>query len=278
LTTLTAVTGASRGIGRATVHELARRGYRVFALARTETDLAALAGEAKQKGLEVVPVGMDIADEASRLQAVTRILDATAGYGLDVIVNNAGYGLVGPVEEIPIGKLRHQLEVNFIGQLAFTQPFLPGMRERRRGRVVNISSVAGRAAAPFSGAYAASKSALEALSDALRIEVRPFGLHVVLIEPGPIRTAFSEVARSIEPPNAASPYAPYIRRFEEGREGWYVFERPPEAVARVVARVLQSHHPRPRYTVTLPAKGTTIVRRLVPDVVLDWVMARAIGG
>lgn len=277
MTAFAAVTGASRGIGRATVYELARLGYRVFALARSETDLQTLAAGAQDNRLDVVPVVMDIADEASRQEAIAAIMGATAGYGLDVIVNNAGYGLLGPVEEIDLDKLRRQLEVNLIGQLAFTQPFLPGMRERHNGRIVNISSVAGRAAAPFSGAYAASKSALETLSDALRLELRPFGVHVILIEPGPIATDFSDVARSIEPPNPASPYATFVQRFEEGRKGWYLFRRPPEAVARVVVRALQSRRPRPRYTVTLPAKGTTVVRRLVPDLVLDWIMQRTLG-
>lgn len=274
---IAAVTGASRGIGRATTLELARRGHRVFALARSEPELRELAGEGSRSGWDIVPLVMDIGDEPSTLSAARAILDATAGYGLDVLVNNAGYGQMGPLEEIPPGGLRRQLEVNVIGQLAFTQPFLPGMRNRRHGTIVNVSSVAGRMSAPFSGAYAASKFALEALSDALRGELAPFGVRVILVEPGPIRTAFSETARATAPAGPDSPYAGFIRRFEDNRKGWYMFEQPPESVARVIAGAVASGHPRARYTVTLPAKGTNLIRRLVPDALSDWALQRSIG-
>ncbi|GAC1519967.1 MAG: oxidoreductase [Chloroflexota bacterium] len=272
-----AVTGASRGIGRATALELARRGYRVFALARSEAQLGELALEASRRGLQVTPVVMDIGDDTSRQRAVARILDETGGYGLDVLVNNAGYGQIGPLEEISLDKLRQQFEVNVVGQLTFTQPFLSAMRDRRHGSIVNVSSVAGRSVAPFSGVYAASKSAIEALSDALRLELRPFGVRVIVIEPGPIRTAFSEVSRTTVAEQPISAYAPFIRRFEEGRKGWYLFERSPESVARTIGRAVQSEHPRSRYTVTVPAKVTTATRRLVPDLVMDWFMGRAMG-
>src|SRR5579864_4594516 len=134
---IAAVTGASRGIGRATALLLAREGYRVFALARSVDDLKSLAAEA---GGAVEPVVMDIADEASRRHAVKVIMTATSGYGVDALVNNAGYGLLGPLEEIEVDAFRRQLEVNVVGLLDFTQPFLPGMRTRRRGWIVNISS------------------------------------------------------------------------------------------------------------------------------------------
>src|SRR5947209_16817601 len=128
-TAIAAVTGASRGIGRATAWELGRRGYRVIALARSEADLRALAGEMEAAGFPVVPVVMDVADDASRSGAVDTIMRATDGYGVDVLVNNAGYGQYGPLEEIPVEKLRRQFEINVIGLMAFTQPFLPGMRQ-----------------------------------------------------------------------------------------------------------------------------------------------------
>jgi NAD(P)-dependent dehydrogenase (short-subunit alcohol dehydrogenase family) len=274
---IVAVTGASRGIGRATAIELARRGYRVFALARSEPELRRLASEGAGNGWDIVPLVMDIGDESSTVAAAETVLGATANYGLDVLVNNAGYGQMGPLEEIPPRDLRRQLEVNVVGQLAFTQPFLPGMRSRRRGTIVNISSVAGRMSAPFSGAYAASKFALEALSDALRSELAPFGIHVILVEPGPIRTAFSETARATSPAGAGSPYAGFIRRFEENRKGWYVFEQGPESVARVIAGAVESDRPRARYTVTLPARATNLVRRLVPDSLSDWALQRSLG-
>ncbi|MBV9278657.1 MAG: SDR family oxidoreductase [Chloroflexi bacterium] len=265
-----AVTGASRGIGRATALELARRGYRVFALARAEDDLARLAADARQAGLDIEPLILDVADAESRERAVAAIREMTAGYGLDVLVNNAGHGQIGPIEEIPPDRMRRQFEVNVLGLLAFTQPFLPAMRERRRGRIVNLSSAAGRIVTPFMGAYCASKFALEAISDALRLELSPFGVRVILIEPGPIRTAFGEAAASMRVQSPSSPYAPYLRDYDRSRRGTNLFERSPEAVARVIARALEADHPRPRYTVTLPAKLGTIGRRVVPDIVLDW--------
>ncbi len=274
MTRISAVTGASRGIGRATALELGRSGDRVFALARSESDLRELSVEAGRLGVDVPPLVMDLADEVSRRDAVSSIMEATKGYGLDLLVNNAGYGQMGPMEEVSPARLRRQLEVNVVGLLAFTQPFLPGMRERRGGTVVNVSSVAGRVVAPFGGAYAASKFALEAISDALRLELWPFGVRVILIEPGPIRTNFREAASAAESRDPASPYAEIVRRFEQGRKGWYRFEHPPESVARTIARATRSAHPRARYPVTLPAKVIAFARRWVPDGVTDWVLRR----
>lgn len=273
-----AVTGASRGIGRATAWELAARGYQVFSLARSERDLQSLAEQADGEGLSVTPVSMDIAEDRSRQRAVDRLMDETGGYGMDVLVNNAGYGQLGPMEEISAEKLRRQLEVNLVGLLAFTQPFLPGMRDRRRGWVVNVSSSAGRISTPFMGAYSASKFALEAMSDALRLELAPFGVHVVLIEPGPIRTDFSEVAAGHTEILVDSPYRPFLQRYQATKEGVLgVFRRPPEAVARVIVRAVESPHPRPRYTVTVPARAGALARRLVPDTVLDLALRNGTG-
>lgn len=275
MTRISAVTGASRGIGRATAMELARDGDRVFALGRTEGDLRELAAEAGRSGLDLTPLVMDVADEASRRNVAASILSATGGHGLDLLVNNAGYGQMGPLEEVSPDQLRRQLEVNVVGLLAFTQPFLPGMRERRHGVIVNVSSVAGRVVAPFGGAYAASKFAVEAISDALRLELSSFGVHVILIEPGPIRTGFKDTARATTDRNPASPYADLVQRFERGRKDWYRFEHPPESVARTISMAARSKHPRARYTITLPAKVTAAARRLVPDWVTDWVLRRA---
>jgi short-subunit dehydrogenase len=150
------------------------------------------------------------------------------------------------------------------------------MRERRRGWIVNVSSVAGRIVTPFMGPYAASKFALEALSDALRLELSPYGVHVILIEPGPIRTGFGEASRSASD-EPSSAYAQYTRRYRRARRGTDLFERSPEAVARVIGRALDARHPRPRYTITVPAKLGTIARRLVPDVVVDWAYRVVIG-
>jgi short-subunit dehydrogenase len=202
-------------------------------------------------------------------------MSATRGYGVDVLVNSAGFGQFGPLEEVTVDELRRQFEVNVIGLFAFTQPFLPGMRERRRGWIVNVSSAAGRIATPFMGAYNGSKFALEGMSDALRLELSPFGVHVVLIEPGPIRTAFDEAARTAGHDNPRSPYAPYVTAWRRARGASDLFERSPESVARIIARAVQLNHPRPRYTITPQARLAGIARRLVPDVVVDWALRRA---
>jgi NAD(P)-dependent dehydrogenase (short-subunit alcohol dehydrogenase family) len=275
MTPTAAVTGASRGIGRATALALARDGHRVFALARSEAELSQLAIEAAEARLDIQPVPMDVGSEADRERATGQIFKLTEGYGLDVLVNNAGYGQMGPMEEVSADQFRRQLEVNLVGVLAFTQPFLPNMRERRHGVIVNVSSVSARIVAPFSGAYAASKSALEAMSDALRLELRPFGVHVVLIEPGPIRTAFTATARSTIGDPASSPYAEIMERFDAGKTGWYAFERPPESVANVIVSAISAERPRARYSVTVAARLTNVVRRLAPDAVSDWALRRA---
>jgi short-subunit dehydrogenase len=182
---------------------------------------------------------------------------------------------MGPLEELPIERLRRQLEVNVIGLLAFTQPFLPKMRERHSGWIVNVGSIAGRIATPFMGAYNTSKFALEGLSDALRRELAPFGVHVVLIEPGPIRTQFGAVARQEDVASPGSPYAALRAGMSTAHGGTNLFERSAESVARVILRAVRSPHPRARYTVTLPAKLGTFAYRLVPALLVDWAMNRA---
>jgi NAD(P)-dependent dehydrogenase (short-subunit alcohol dehydrogenase family) len=275
MTPIAAVTGASRGIGRATALALAREGYHVFALARSEPDLLALAQEATGQGLQITPVVLDIADEAARHRAARQVLDVTDGYGVDVLVNNAGYAQMGPLEELSAQGLRRQLEVNVVGLLAFTQPFLDPMRRRGRGCVVNVGSIAGRIASPFLGAYNASKFALEGMNDALRFELAPFGIRVILIEPGPIRSSFGEAAETFREDRLDSPYAPFQRSFRTARGGANLFERSSETVARVIVRAVRSSHPRSRYVITLPARLGSLASRLVPSAVIDWFMLRA---
>ncbi len=274
---IAAVTGASRGIGRAVVLELARHGFQVFALARTQADLNQLEDIARAERLDVRALPLDVTDDASRSEAVAAILAASDGYGIDVLVNNAGYGQFGPLEDIPIARFRYQLEVNLVGVLAFTQPFLPLMRARRRGWVVNVSSAAGRTATPFMGAYNASKFGLEGMSDALRLELHPFNIHVVLIAPGPIRTHFGAVAATVTEEHPDSPYRAYMQRWQSTRRKSNLMSRSPETVARTVRRAIEAPRPRPRYTITVSARLGAIARRLVPDTVTDWVLRRAMG-
>lgn len=269
-----AVTGASRGIGRATAVELARAGYRVMALARSLEELQSLAAEGGREGWEIVPIEMDIADDRSRSEAIQAVMRETNGHGVDVLINNAGYGLMGAMEDISQDAIRRLFEVNVFGLLAFTQAFLPCMRERRRGRIVNLSSAAGRVSTPFTGAYSASKFALEAVSDALRLEVAPFGIQVVLIEPGPIPTHFGRALERAAPEGSA--YAPFFRRYiaVHDRAGW--FGRSAESVAHVILRAVQSGHPRARYTIT-PAAKLASLERFAPTRVRDAVMRMVMG-
>src|ERR687897_3159219 len=197
------LTGASGGIGRATVVRLADAGHVVFAAARGARELQALA--AAHPGVR--PVVLDVTEQASIDRAGEQIAAETDGHGLDVLVNAAGILALGPVEAVPEQQTRAQLEVNLFGTLAKTGAFLPPMRQRGAGRIVNVSSILGRFALPGSGLYAASKFALEAASDALRIELAPFGVRVVLVEPGVIATPlYARAAAALPDDQALGPY------------------------------------------------------------------------
>jgi NAD(P)-dependent dehydrogenase (short-subunit alcohol dehydrogenase family) len=195
---------------------------------------------------------------------------------VDVLVNNAGYGQMGTVEDIPMAQWRAEYDVNVFGLIETTKAVLPLMRAQRSGYVVNISSIAGRIAYPFGGPYCSSKFAVEAISDALRLEVEPFGIRVVLIEPGPIRTRFNDrVEREVDAlvQNTASPYhGRYESAFVRFRKETSLGALPPEAVARVVLKAVSTGKPRARYLVTAPAKVGAFAKRFIPDSLLDAAM------
>lgn len=200
---LAIVTGASRGIGKSLALHLAERGHTVACLARSAQELEALA--ASRSGLLAVPV--DLTDAAATERVVRELL---AAHGpCEVLVNNAGYGLRGAMEEVDLARWRRQFEVNLFAPALVTQLVLPGMRAAGRGAVINLSSVAGRISSPFSGAYASTKFALEAMSDALRIEVARFGIKVILVEPGPVATDFAAVAHEESAELLARTDSPY---------------------------------------------------------------------
>jgi NAD(P)-dependent dehydrogenase (short-subunit alcohol dehydrogenase family) len=261
------VTGASTGIGRAIVLAAARDGHRVFATARHPEAM-------EDPGTGVAKLALDVTDPAAIERAVSEAL-AREGR-IDVLVNNAGWGQMGTVEDIPMAKWRAEYDVNVFGLLETTKAVLPGMRAQRSGCIVNIGSIAGRIAYPFGGAYCSSKFAVEAISDALRLEVEPFGIRVVLIEPGAIRTQFNaRVEREVDPlvHDTASPYHDrYERAFVRYRKESSMGALPAEAVARVVMRAVGKRKPRARYLVTTPAKLFAFAKRFVPDALLDIVM------
>lgn len=265
-----AVTGASTGIGRATAHMLKDRGWRVFPTARSPADLAALRGE----GFE--PVELDLGDQDSVAHAAQEVLELSQGQ-LGAVVNNAGYGQPGALEDLPRAVMQEQFETNVFGTLDFTNRFIPAFRAQGWGRIVLVSSVVGRVVIPLMGAYCASKFALEALGDGLRMELGPAGISVSLVEPGPIQTRFrkravSEAARWLE--GEASVFAAQYARELAGPERTYkrptdVFRKPPEAVAKKIVHALESHRPRARYPVTVPAWFGEIAARFFPTRLKD---------
>ncbi len=239
------ITGATAGIGRATALRLARAGHRVFATGRRAHALDALAKEAAGTKLETLV--LDVTKPESIAAAKAEIDRRTDGYGVDALVNNAGFGKVGPLEEVTDESLRAQYETNVFGLMAMTRAFVPQMRERRSGRVVNVSSVGGKVTFPMMGAYNSTKYAVESLSDALRVELRPFGVKVVVIEPGSIATEFSEVAMGTLTETNASPYASAIADADAMRAKFDDTAVGPEHIARAIETAVTSRSPSARY-------------------------------
>jgi NAD(P)-dependent dehydrogenase (short-subunit alcohol dehydrogenase family) len=240
------VTGATSGIGRDAALRLARAGHRVLAGGRRPDALAELAAAGR-----VEPLALDVADAASVAAAHAEVERRTAGAGLDVLVNNAGYALPGPLEALTDADLRALFDTNVFGLLAVTRAFLPRMRERGAGRIVNVGSVMGRVTMPLLGAYNASKHAVAALTDALRMELAPFGVRVVLVEPGAVRSGFATRALAGLAPyrEPGSPYARVVAGSDAAWERVYRFAAAPAAVSRAIERAATAPRPAARYVV-----------------------------
>jgi NAD(P)-dependent dehydrogenase (short-subunit alcohol dehydrogenase family) len=266
------VTGCSSGIGRATALALHHAGEPVYASARRLESLSELASAG------MTTLALDVTDESSMQAAVDRVLDDHGAVG--VLVNNAGYALQGPVETTPLHEARAQFETNFFGMVRLTQLALPGMRAQGWGRVVNVSSMGGRFTFPGGGFYHASKHAVEAVSDALRYEVAPFGVAVVLVEPGPVSTAFGDTAVGTigaAPDQPEDAYAGFRRalavRYAQAYDGSRMrLASSPDAVAAVIVRAVRVRRPRSRYTVGPVAKTMIGLRRFAPSPVFDAVI------
>jgi len=258
------VTGATSGIGRHAALHLAKRGHRVFASGRNEKALAALKSSSDGAALEIVQ--LDVTDAASIARARDSIHARTAGRGIDVLINNAGFGVLGPTELITEDDMRAQYETNVFGLMAVTRAFLPEMRARRSGRIINVSSLGGRYTLPFFGVYNSTKYAVESLSDALRIELGPFGVHVALIEPGAIETEFTP--RSLDGGakyrRADSPYAPVMGAFDRMERMAKQTSVGPLPVSRAITRAVESRRPSPRYVAPRFAGLFVALMRLVP--------------
>jgi short-subunit dehydrogenase len=274
-TTVVLVTGATAGIGRYLALDLARREHRVIATGRDENALEALRAEEAR----IETVRLDVTNQASIDDARSRVEALTQGHGVDVLVNNAGYGLPGAVEELSIDELRREFETNVFGLVAVTKAFIPRMRERRSGRIVNMSSAAGRVTFPLFGAYHASKWAVEALSDALRAELAPFGVMVVLIEPGPIKSEFAERSfRELE--RIKRPGSPYEHAYDTVatyKRTKNVHAPDPECVARAVRHAIASSRPRARYVMPFTSRLLVRIFPFLPAWLWDHIVRKRTG-
>jgi len=270
MTKVALVTGASSGIGESIALHLVESGWTVYAVARRVERMAAL----EARG--VTTFAMDVTDDASMVAGIDRVI--TEQGQIDALVNNAGYGSYGPVEHVPIDEARRQFEVNVFGLARLTQLVTPHMRTRRRGRIVNISSIGGKIYEPLGAWYHATKFAVEGFSDSLRVELAPFGIDVVIVEPGPIISEWNTIARdSMVERSVGTVYEDLARRMA------VMFERVdtprmssgPEAVAEKVLKALETVNPATRYPAGRGARAIVTARRLLPDRAMDAVMKRA---
>jgi short-subunit dehydrogenase len=265
------VTGASSGIGEATALKLKALGYTVYGAARRVERMTSLADD----GVHLLK--MDVTDDDSMVTGIERIISATGR--IDVLVNNAGYGSYGALEDVPMSEAKYQFEVNVFGLARLTQLVLPHMRKQRSGYIVNISSVGGKIYEPLGSWYHATKFAVEGLSDSLRLELKPFGIQVVVIEPGAIKTEWSGIAADgLVKTSGDGAYA------EQARNGAAVLSMadgndrlvsPPSIIAKAIGRAVTSHRPKTRYAVGGGAKPVLFMRSILSDRAFDAVVTRA---
>jgi NAD(P)-dependent dehydrogenase (short-subunit alcohol dehydrogenase family) len=256
------ITGASSGLGRACAAHLVAKGYTVFGTSRQPAEMPA----------GVQPLALDVTNDVSVAQAVTAVLKKTSR--IDVLVNNAGMGIAGPVEETTIEEARRQFEVNFFGALRLCQQVIPVMRGQGNGRIINISSMAGVIGLPFQGLYSASKFALEGLSEALRLELEPFDIQVVLIQPGDFRTRFTDSRSVVEAAQSSQTYTP---RFATALQRYVAEEHngaDPQLVAKLLHRIILANAPRFRYRVGAWSQRLFVgLRPFLPDKLFTRLLA-----
>ena len=274
------ITGGTDGLGRAAAIALAERGYRVFAGGRNAERIAALQQLARERKLPLTAMELDVCDDGSVDRAVAEI-EKTAGT-VDVLVNNAGIAIVAVMEEITLADLHKQFETNFFGLVRMSQRVLPGMRRKLSGRIMNMSSIAGKLVSPLFGPYSSSKHAVEAVSDAMRLEVYPFGIQVVLIEPGYIPTSMNRNAGELSSAYAkGAEHSPYQAVYQGFLNSWSKTTKSsrytPEDCARVILRAIEDDPPRARYPVTREAKIGILLRRLLSDRAMDRQMRKRMG-
>ncbi|MGS3182954.1 oxidoreductase [Aeromonas taiwanensis] len=266
------VTGATSGIGAATAMKLKALGFTVYAAARRIERMQSLT----DAGIRVI--AMDVTQDASMQAGVERII-AEAGQ-IDVLVNNAGYGSYGSVEDVSLEEGRAQFDVNVFGAVRLIQLVLPHMRARQTGTIVNITSMGGKIHTPLGAWYHGTKFALEAISDCLRMEVEPFGIKVVVVEPGGIKTEWADIAaQKLREVSGDGPYGHLALPMAESMIGRASRERqsPPELIADTIAKAVQARRPKTRYAVGFGARPMIFLRRLLPDRAFDRFMRLATG-
>lgn len=270
------ITGSNSGIGLATALCLARRGYTVWATMRNLEKAAELLKVSEREKLPIEVAQLDVCDDASVQSAVGRVLQKSGR--IDVVVNNAGYGLRGAIEEVSLDEWQRQFETNFFGVIRVTHAVLPQMRAQKSGAIVNISSVLGRFAIPFSGPYASSKFALEGLTETLRYELAPWNIRVILIEPGFIATNFqqnAQLARGAQ--SESSPYAVFKKASGRRVQRHIYRAAPPEKVAETIYRAITHPNPKLRYPVGRDAQLGLSLRKFLPAGFFERVLKRQLG-
>jgi short-subunit dehydrogenase len=266
------ITGATAGIGRTSALFLAKQGHHVIASGRKVDELAKLKAEAT--GLKLDTLTLDVTSTESIAAAVTEVARITGGQALDVLVNNAGFGVLGPSSEISDSEMRRQYETNVFGLMAVTRAFIPQMRARRSGRIINVSSVGGRMTLPYFGVYNSTKYAVESLSDALRYELRPFGIDVALIEPGIIRTNFEATAVTNLKQLAETPYSAALGKYEEMSKMANKFASNPIVIAKAINRAVRARRPSARYVAPFSTNFILMFKAVAPTRLWDWSMRK----
>jgi len=266
------VTGCSRGFGLLAAVELARAGHRVVATLRTPEARAVLDAAAAEAGVDLDVQRLDVTDRSSIERCASHVART---YGaLHLLVNNAGYAVVGPLEEVAPDAFRRQLETNVIGVVEVTRAFLPMMRAQRSGRIINMSSAAGRTTIPLMAPYHATKWALEGMTEAWRYELAPFGITVILIEPGSYKTDFHGPSMQHAEDRERSPYGPIIRRMEAARPLIWRLAGDPRTVARVIRHAATARRPRLRYVVGIDSWLAVVGRTILPGGLFTAITAR----
>jgi short-subunit dehydrogenase len=268
------ITGATAGIGRETALFLAAQGHHVIATGRKVAELDKLRAEAKGSAGLVDVISLDVTSAESIANAVREVDMLTGGHGVDALVNNAGFGVLGPSAEITDSEMRRQYETNVFGLMAVTRAFLPRMLERKSGRIINVSSVGGRLTLPYFGVYNSTKYAVESLSDALRYELRPFGIDVSLIEPGVIRTNFEATAVGGLQSMQSGAYAAALAKYEEMSKLADRFASNPIVIAKAIGRAVNARRPSARYVAPRSTTFFLFFKAVAPTRMWDWAMRK----